>query len=56
MYKFNHFVGVDISKDKFDVWDCDTGHRSFPNDTKGFRQFAKQLPANRFCVMEATGS
>ena len=56
MYKISHFVGVDVSKDKFDVWDCDAGHRSFANDSKGFRQFAKQLPANSFCVMEATAS
>jgi len=56
MYKINHFVGVDISKDKFDVWDSDAGHRSFSNDSKGFRQFARQLPSNGFCVMEATGS
>nr|WP_319509622.1 IS110 family transposase [uncultured Draconibacterium sp.] len=56
MYKTNHFVGVDVSKDKFDVWDSIAGHRSFPNGRKGFRQFSKQLPANSFCVMEATAS
>lgn len=56
MYKINHFVGVDVSKDKFDVWDSIAGHRSFPNGRKGFRQFSKQLPANSFCVMEATAS
>jgi len=56
MYKIKHFVGVDISKDKFDVWDGDAGHRSFSNDSKGFRQLVKQLPTNSFCVMEATGS
>lgn len=56
MYKNNHFVGVDVSKDKFDVWDSKGGHRSFANCSKGFREFAKQLSANSFCVMEATGS
>ena len=56
MTKINHFVGVDVSKDKFDVWDNVAGHRSYPNDSKGYRQFAKQLPANSFCVMEATAS
>ncbi|WP_319590423.1 IS110 family transposase [uncultured Draconibacterium sp.] len=56
MYKINHFVGVDVSKVKFDVWDSIVGHRSFANDSKGFRQFAKQLPVNSFCIMEATAS
>ena len=56
MTKNNHFVGVDVSKDKFDVGDNVAGHRSYPNDSKGYRQFAKQLPANSFCVMEATAS
>ena len=56
MTKNNHFVGVDVSKDKFDVGDNVAGHRSYPNDSKGYCQFAKQLPANSFCVMEATAS
>jgi len=56
MSKINHFIGVDVSKDKFDVWDCDRGHRSFPNQKKGFQEFTKQLPSNSFCVMEATAS
>ena len=56
MTKNNHFVGVDVSKDKFDVWDNVAGYRSYPNDSKGYRQFAKQLSANSFCVMEATAS
>ncbi len=56
MTKINHFVGVDVSKDKFDVWDHMDGHRSYPNERKGYRQFVKQLPANSFCVMEATAS
>ena len=56
MTKISHFVGVDVSKDKFDVWDNVPGHCSYPNDSKGYRQFAKQLPTNSFCVMEATAS
>jgi len=56
MYKIKHFVGVDISKDKFDVWDNKTGHHSYANQPKGFREFARQLSANSFCVMESTGS
>ncbi len=56
MNKITHFVGVDISKDKFDVWDSKAGHCSFANDSKGFRQFVKHLRVNSFCVIEATAS
>ena len=34
MYKINHFVGVDISKDKFDVWDRDDLHRKVHNSNE----------------------
>ena len=53
MTKNNYFVGVDVSKDKFDVGDNVPGHRSYPNDSKGYCQFAKQLLTNSFCVIEA---
>ena len=53
MTKNNHFVGVVVSKDKFDVWDNVAGHRSYLNDSKGYCQFAKQLLTNSFCVIEA---
>ena len=56
MTKNNYFVGVDVSKDKFDVGNNVAGHRSYLNDSKGYRQFFKQLPANSFCTMEATAS
>ena len=56
MNKVKHFIGIDISKEKFDVWDIEKGHRSFSNDTKGFRLFYKELKPNSYCVMESTGS
>lgn len=57
MYKSKHFIGVDISKNTFDVWDYSTNsHSSFNNDSKGFRLFYKLVKANTHCVMESTGS
>ena len=56
MNKNSHFIGVDISKSTFDVWDTSTGHHSYTNDLKGFRSFIKLTNENTHCVMEATGS
>lgn len=55
MNKSTIFVGIDISKDVFDVYDSEVGHFQFSNDEKGFKLFAKQLTSNHWCVMEATG-
>ncbi|WP_321285621.1 hypothetical protein [uncultured Sunxiuqinia sp.] len=56
MYKSKHFIGVDISKETFDVWDLSTGHHCYSNDSKGFRLFYKLMKSNTHCVMESTGS
>ena len=55
MNKSTIFVGMDISKDVFDIYDSVTGHFQFTNDKKGFRSFAKLLSKDHWCVMEATG-
>ena len=55
MNKSTIFVGIDISKDVFDVYDLDQGHSQFSNDEKGFILFIKQLTPSHWCVMEATG-
>jgi len=55
MNKSTIFVGIDISKDVFDVYDSEQGHSQFSNDEKGFRLFIKQLTPSHWCVMEATG-
>ncbi len=57
MYKSKQFIGIDISKDNFDVWFHEKGHLCFDNNTKGFRSFNKSLNSSKdWCVMEATGS
>jgi len=48
-------IGIDISKDTFDVWRTSKGHNQFTNDKKGFKAFVKSLNEDDHCVMEATG-
>ncbi len=55
MNKVKHYVGIDISKDTFDVFDNLNGHHLFSNDLKGFKSFIKVLKGSSCCVMEATG-
>ena len=55
MNKVKHYVGIDISKDTFDVFDNCNGHHQYSNDLKGFKLFTKSLQAESCCVMEATG-
>ena len=49
-------LGIDVSKDTFDVYNESNGHAQFSNDRKGFKAFAKTLSKNHHCVMESTGS
>ena len=55
MNKSTIFVGIDISKDVFDVYDSKSGHYQYSNDEKGFRLFKKSITIDHWCVMEATG-
>ena len=55
MNKSTIFVGIDISKDVFDIYDTKDGHFQFSNDEKGFKLFIKQLTSAHWCVMEVTG-
>lgn len=56
MDKNNEFIGIDISKDTFDVWSPVFGHLCLENTKKGFKEFLKHLSKEAWCVMEATGS
>jgi len=56
MTKNTTILGIDISKDSFDVYDDLKGHRQFSNDLKGFNSFYKSLKENTWVIMEATGS
>jgi transposase len=56
MDKSTNFVGIDISKNTFDVWIPGKGHFSITNSTKGFKELLSLINAQDWCVMEATGS
>ena len=36
MHKNSEFIGMDVSKDTFDVWSPLFGHQSLDNNEKGF--------------------
>lgn len=55
MYKCKETLGVDISKDFFDVYSTIHGHYQFANNFQGFRLFRKKLKKSSLVVMEATG-
>lgn len=59
MKKATTYIGIDISKDTFDVAIPQVeGFDSFQlaNDTVGFEALLAKLPAESCCVMEATGA
>ena len=55
MNKDKQYVGIDMSKDVFDVSYPDGSHKTFVNNKAGFKKFLKSLSANVQCVMENTG-
>ena len=55
MNKSTLIFGIDISKDTFDVYNVESGHKQYGNTDGGIRAFAKALPEGALCVMEATG-
>ena len=58
MVQTNLVVGLDISKKTFDValpLGEGYSHKQYGNDLTGFRQLLQDLPANAWCIMEATG-
>ena len=56
MNKYTIFIGVDVSKDKFDTYDSNIGHQQYNNDEKGYKSFCKRVVKESCVVMEATGS
>ena len=55
MNKDTNYLGIDISKDVFDVMSQKGVHYQFKNTEKGFIDFLKILTKKSHCVMEATG-
>ena len=56
MNKNTKFIGIDISKDTFDVWSEKLGYQKFQNNLAGFKNFIKSISDDAWCVMEYTGS
>jgi len=55
MTKDRQYLGIDISKDVFDVCDNTGKFYQFKNSISGFKKLGKLLGSNAVCVMEATG-
>ena len=55
MNKSTNYFGIYISKDFFDVMDCEGFFYQFKNDTSGFKKLNKHLDSLSHCVMESTG-
>ena len=54
MDKNKHFIGIDISKDRFDTWGSDNRYSRFQNNEEGFEKFLLSITANTWVIMEAT--
>ena len=59
MTNVNKIIGIDISKEKFDVCFsfqyCSYSSRSYTYNAEGIKSFLKNVPSDSVCIMEATG-
>jgi transposase len=59
MTNVNKIIGIDISKEKFDVCFsfqyCSYSSRSYSYNAEGIKLFLKDVPSDSICIMEATG-
>ena len=59
MANVNKIIGIDISKEKFDVCFsfqyCSYSSRSYSYNAEGIKLFLKNVPSDSICIMEATG-
>lgn len=59
MANVNKIIGIDISKEKFDVCfsfqPCGYSSKTYAYDASGIKSFLKDVPSGSVCVMEATG-
>ena len=59
MANVNKIIGIDISKEKFDVCfsfhPCGYSSKTYAYDVSGIKSFLKDVPSGSVCVMEATG-
>ena len=50
------YVGIDVSKDSFDICSSEGKHQKFTCSNTGFKSFLATLNQDDTCVMESTGS
>ena len=55
MNTYSDYLGIDISKETFDVVNKAGKHFQYSNNPKGFLKFKKIIPKGSVCVMEVTG-
>ena len=55
MSTYTEYLGIDISKQTFDVVNKSGKHYQYENTSKGFLKFKRTIKAESICVMEATG-
>lgn len=59
MTKVSKIIGIDISKEKFDVCisfqPCGYSFRTYTYNEDGISSFLKEVPSDCICIMEATG-
>lgn len=55
MSKVKEFIGIDVSKDVFDLYDSKGAFYQFKNSVSGFKKLLRLTTNSSHCVMEATG-
>lgn len=59
MTKVSKIIGIDISKEKFDVCfsfqPCGYSSKTYTYNEEGIRSFLTEVPSDCICIMEATG-
>ena len=55
MSTYTEYLGIDISKQTFDVVNTSGKHWQYENTSKGYLKFKRTISKNSICVMEATG-
>jgi transposase len=56
MDKNTNFIGVDISKDRFDTWGTGSKYHRFENNEVGYEKFLLSIGKGSWVIMEATAS
>lgn len=55
MITYTDYLGIDISKETFDVVNKEGKHTHYTNDVKGIVKFYRTIAKDSLCIMEVTG-